>query len=75
MALLYKVAIFLRLLLPYFGVGTRNTFMRFIYSITEPLLRPLRRFFTARMFDLSPFVAIILVDLVVRIIVGFIGPV
>jgi YggT family protein len=66
--LLYIIAILLRILLPMFGVGYRNALLRFVYSITEPLLRPLRRFFLIGMFDLSPMVAIFIIDLIIGII-------
>lgn len=67
--LLYIAAIFLRLFLPYFGVGYTNNFFRFLYRITEPLLKPLRRFLVFGMFDFSPIVAMFLVQL----LVGFIA--
>jgi len=66
--LLYIIAILLRILLPMFGVGYRNALLRFVYGITEPLLRPLRRFFLIGMFDLSPMVAIFIIDLIIGII-------
>ena len=50
--LLYVVAIFLRFFLPFFGVGYRNKFFHFLFVITEPLLKPLRRIFVAGMFVL-----------------------
>jgi YggT family protein len=71
--LLYIVAILLRVLLPLFGVGYRNGLLRFVYGITEPLLRPLRRFFLIGMFDLSPWVAIIIIRFAMGIIVTNLG--
>jgi YggT family protein len=71
--LLYIIAIFLRIVLPMFGVGYRNALLRFVYSITEPLLRPLRRVFLIGMFDLSPIVAIIIINLVIRLITSNVG--
>jgi YggT family protein len=67
--LLYIIAILLRILLPMFGVGYRNALLRLVYSLTEPLLKPLRRVFLIGMFDLSPMVAIIIIDF----IIGFIA--
>ena len=67
--LLYVVAIFLRLFLPFFGVGYRNKFFHFLFAITEPLLKPLRRFFVAGMFDFSPIVAMF----IVQILTGFLA--
>ena len=67
--LLYVVAIFLRLFLPFFGVGYRNKFFHFLFVITEPLLKPLCRFFVAGMFDFSPIVAMF----IVQILTGFLA--
>ncbi|HXG93507.1 MAG TPA: YggT family protein [Blastocatellia bacterium] len=67
--LLYIVAIFLRFFLPFFGVGYNNKFMRFLFVITEPLLKPLRRLFVVRMFDFSPLIAM----LIVQLVIGFVS--
>ena len=67
--LLYVVAIFLRFFLPFFGVGYRNKFFHFLFAITEPLLKPLRRFFVAGLFDFSPIVAMF----IVQILTGFLA--
>jgi len=69
LGLLYVVAIFLRLFLPFFGVGYRNKLFHFLFVITEPLLKPLRRFFVAGMFDFSPIVAMF----IVQILTGFLA--
>jgi uncharacterized protein YggT (Ycf19 family) len=58
----YGAILFLRILLPYFGVGYRSSFMRFAYKITEPLLKPLRRFFVFGMVDFSAWIALIIVQ-------------
>lgn len=60
---LYVVAIFLRFFLPFFGVGYRNKGFHFLFAITEPLLKPLRRIFVAGMFDFSPIVAMFIVQI------------
>ena len=67
--LLYVVAIFLRFFLPFFGVGYRNKGFHFLFAITEPLLKPLRRIFVAGMFDFSPIVAMF----IVQILTGFLA--
>lgn len=66
--LLYVVAIFLRLFLPFFGVGYRNRLFHFLFVITEPLLKPLRRFFVAGMFDFSPIVAMFIVQILTGVL-------
>ena len=71
--LLYVVAIFLRFFLPFFGVGYSNKLFRFIFVITEPLLKPLRRLFVAGMFDFSPIVAMIIVQLLTGFLANAIG--
>lgn len=63
LGLFYVVAIFLRFFLPFFGFSYTNKFYRFIFKITEPLLKPLRRFFVAGMFDFSPLIAMLIVQL------------
>ena len=67
--LLYVAAIFLRFFLPFFGIGYRNGFFHFLFVITEPLLKPLRKVFVAGMFDFSPIVAMF----VVQILTGFLA--
>ena len=67
--LLYVVAIFLRFFLPFFGVGYRHKGFHFLFAITEPLLKPLRRIFVAGMFDFSPIVAMF----IVQILTGFLA--
>jgi YggT family protein len=66
----YVIALMLRILLPYAGIGYSNKFYRFLFSITEPVLKPLRRFLIIGMFDLSPVVVIFVIDLVVESLVG-----
>ena len=72
--LLYVVAIFLRLFLPFFGVGYRNKFFHFLFVITEPLLKPLRRFFVAGMFDFSPIVAMFIVQILTGLLAKLVSP-
>jgi uncharacterized protein YggT (Ycf19 family) len=69
LGLLYVAAIFLRFFLPFFGVGHRNKFFHYLFAITEPVLKPLRRIFVAGMFDFSPIVAMF----IVQILTGFLA--
>jgi uncharacterized protein YggT (Ycf19 family) len=71
--LLYVCAIFLRFFLPFFGVGFRYGYFHFLFAITEPLLKPLRRIFVAGMFDFSPIVAMFLVQLLTNILADVVG--
>ncbi|HSO74306.1 MAG TPA: YggT family protein [Blastocatellia bacterium] len=65
---LYVVAIFLRFFMPLFGVSYANRFFRFLFKITEPLLKPLRRIFVAGMFDFSPLVAMFIVQILTPVL-------
>lgn len=59
---LYTLAIFVRIILSWFGTGYANQLMRFLVRLTEPLLGPLRRMLpTVAMFDVSPIVAFLIV--------------
>ena len=71
--LLYVGAIFLRFFLPFFGVGYRNRLFHFLFAITEPLLKPLRRLFVAGMFDFSPIVAMFIVQILTGFLAELVG--
>ena len=73
LGLFYVVAIFLRFFLPFFGFSYSNKFYRFIFKITEPLLKPLRRFFVAGMFDFSPLIAMLIVQLLTGWVAGVVA--
>jgi uncharacterized protein YggT (Ycf19 family) len=70
---LYVIAIFLRFLMPMFGVSYVNSFFRFLFTITEPLLKPLRRFFVAGMFDFSPLVAMFIVQILTPVLASLVA--
>lgn len=59
-------AIFLRAILSFFvPPGSSNPIMRVLNEVTEPILAPLRRVLpTIGMLDLSPFAAIILLQVI-----------
>ena len=65
-------AIFLRAILSFFSPpGSDNPIMRILNEVTEPVLGPLRRVLpTVGMLDLSPFVAMILLQFVGGIVVS-----
>ncbi len=60
------VAVFIRIMLLWVGMDTRNPVVIFLHEITEPILAPIRRFIPPfsippmGMLDLSPLMAIIL---------------
>jgi uncharacterized protein YggT (Ycf19 family) len=70
---LYVVAIFLRFFLPLFGVSYTSDFYRFLFVITEPVLKPLRRFFVAGMFDFSPLVAMFIVQIITPVLANLVA--
>jgi YggT family protein len=50
-------------------VDPYNPAVRLLYSITDPILEPLRRYTTVGMVDLSPLVAIVILQLVAGFLV------
>jgi YggT family protein len=63
-AVCYMGLLLVRFLMPMLGVGYSNRFFRFAYQLTEPLLKPLRRYLIVGAFDLSPMVLLIVLQLV-----------
>lgn len=63
-------AIFLRAIFSWFvPPGSDNVIMRFLRDVTEPVLAPLRRVLPSMgMLDLSPFVAMILLQVMGSIV-------
>ena len=62
--LFFMALLLVRFLMPMLGVGYSNRFFRFAYQLTEPLLKPLRRYLVVGAFDLSPMVLIIVLQFV-----------
>ena len=61
------VAIFIRIILSWTGMDPRNPVVVFLHDITEPILSPIRQFMPRLgMLDLSPLMAIILLQVVGR---------
>ena len=62
---LLTVAIFLRVIMSWFSPRPTNTLAIILYRITEPFLAPLRRIIPrVGMFDFTPLVAIIILQLI-----------
>ncbi|MBE0429119.1 MAG: YggT family protein [Thermoleophilia bacterium] len=72
----YFVLIFARVIFSWIGLPSRRSLVvvfRFIYDVTEPYLGIFRRFVpVAGGIDFSPFVAIIVLSILRRIIVGLV---
>ena len=59
---IYSLLIFIRIVFSWVMVSYRNGLMRFLVNTTEPLLGPLRRIVPPLgMFDISPFVAFLII--------------
>jgi len=64
-------AIFIRVIISWFGLPPTNRFVMVLHDITEPILAPLRRVIPLVGFlDFSPFVALILLGFVREFLLG-----
>lgn len=62
-AVFYMALLFVRFLLPMLGFGYSSRFLRFAYVLTEPILKPLRRYLVVGAFDFSPLVVLFVLQL------------
>ncbi len=63
------VAIFIRIIILWVGIDTRNPVVIFLHEITEPILAPIRRFVPPMgVLDLSPMMAVILLLILSRFV-------
>jgi YggT family protein len=70
----YKYIIIIRILVSWLRfaniyIDPYNPVMQFLASITDPVLVPLRQYFTISMIDLSPVVVLISIEVVQRMLV------
>ena len=66
---LLSMLIIVRALLSWFSPRPTNVLMVYLYRITEPLLAPLRRIIPrTAIVDLSPLLAIVLLQVIARIL-------
>ena len=66
-------AIIARALLSWFNLGPSHPLVRILYDLTEPILAPLRRFIpTIGMIDITPIVAILLLQLIQSVLLGMV---
>ncbi|MBA7616768.1 hypothetical protein ES703_24067 [subsurface metagenome] len=64
-----SLAIFARVILSWFSLSPTNRLVIILYQVTEPFLAPLRRIIPrVGMFDFTPVVAIILLQLLARLL-------
>ena len=65
-----NLAIFARILLSWMPVDKGNRLVRILYEITEPILGPIRRLIPAfGGLDLSPLIALILIQVAERVLI------
>jgi len=63
--------IFIRIILSWFNTDRSSFLMRFLHESTEPILKPIRRALPRTgMFDLSPIIAFLLIELSRSILIG-----
>lgn len=70
---IYYYLILARVLMSWFVQDPNNRIYHFLYSITEPVLGPIRRILPSMGLDFSPIVAFILLQLVSRMLLSFIN--
>jgi YggT family protein len=64
-------AIFFRALLSWFPIDPRNPLVTLLFDVTEPILDPLRRVIPRLgMIDITPFVAMILIQVIGQFAAG-----
>ena len=68
------IAIFLRVILSWFQVSSRNALVVILYQVTDFILAPLRRIIPSfGMFDITPIVAINLLQVIGGILIAAVG--
>ena len=67
------IAIFVRAILSWFSIDPRNPLIQALTAITEPILEPIRRFMPHLGIDLSPMIAIIVLEVIARAITTQLG--
>ena len=65
------ILIFIRVILSWLRLNPENMAVKFLHEVTEPMLAPFRKFTTAGMFDFSPIIAMIILELIRQIILIF----
>lgn len=70
----YVLLIIVRALISWFSPNPYNRLYQLLISATEPVLGPLRRLIPMQGIDISPIIAILLINIVVRrVLIGFIS--
>jgi YggT family protein len=70
----YVLLIIIRALLSWFSPNPYNKRVQLLFRATEPVLSPIRRIVPLQGIDISPIIAILLIDMVVkRLIIGLLS--
>lgn len=70
----YTLLIFVRALISWFSPNPYNQLYQLLIRLTEPVLAPLRRIIPMQGIDLSPLIAILLIDYVIkRLLIGLLS--
>ena len=67
------IAIFVRAILSWFNLDPRNPLIQALDAVTEPILEPIRRFMPRLGIDLSPLIAIIVLEVVQNVVTSRLG--
>ncbi|MGQ9666408.1 MAG: YggT family protein, partial [Anaerolineae bacterium] len=71
---LLNLAIIARVFLSWFNVRPDHPVVSFLYQVTEPVLAPIRRVVpTIGMLDISPIIAIILLELLRNLLISVVA--
>lgn len=71
---LLSIAVIARALMSWFDPTMRSPVGRFLYDVTEPIMAPIRRYIPSLgSIDISPIVALILLWLLRRVLLGAIA--
>ena len=64
---LFSLLVLARIVFSWLQLDRYNPLVNFVYQLTEPILAPIRNILPpVAMFDLSPMVALLLLDFVIR---------
>jgi YggT family protein len=66
---IYILVIIIRAVFSWFSPNPANQFYRTLVALTEPVLAPIRRLIPLPGIDISPIIAILLIQIVVRALI------
>lgn len=64
-----ELLVLVRVILSWLPLGRGNALADFVYEVTEPVLRPFRRWLAVGPVDFSPFAALLVLYLVERVVI------